>query len=227
MINDITAWMTLLKHKLSEVFGQRIVFIGLQGSYARGEATEQSDIDVVFILDELTLKDLATYKEIIGTMPDSEKACGFVCGRQELLAWPKSDLLGLVCDTSPYYGKLKSIVGSFDERVLIEAVKIGTGNLYHEVCHRYIFGGKPAQQVEELELAYKMVFFILRTCVLIDTGLYIQHRSALVEHLSEADKRMLGVYGDWQQMKSDREKRPEYYFEQMLDWCRLKLIHYK
>ncbi len=29
-------------------------FVGLQGSYGRGEATESSDIDIVVILDELT-----------------------------------------------------------------------------------------------------------------------------------------------------------------------------
>ena len=28
-------------------FGERVFFLGLQGSYRRGEATEQSDIDVV------------------------------------------------------------------------------------------------------------------------------------------------------------------------------------
>ena len=35
-----------------------ICFAGLQGSYAREEATETSDIDVVVILDRLDMSDL-------------------------------------------------------------------------------------------------------------------------------------------------------------------------
>ena len=36
---------------LNETFRDRVWFVGLQGSFARGEATETSDIDVVVILD--------------------------------------------------------------------------------------------------------------------------------------------------------------------------------
>ena len=36
---------------LDRAFGERVWFVGLQGSYGRGEATETSDIDVVVILD--------------------------------------------------------------------------------------------------------------------------------------------------------------------------------
>ena len=224
MIKDISVWMKSLIQKLSDAYGRRIVFIGLQGSYARGEATEQSDIDVVFILDELTLNDLATYKDVLRKMPCCEKACGFICGRQELLAWAKSDLFQLVCDTSPYFGDLNNLVGPIDRCYLIEAVKLGTGNLYHEVCHRFVFGGKLTEQVEALKSAYKTVFFILRTCVFIETGQYVRQRGALEEYVSNADKHMLRVYGDWQQMKSDRAERPEYFFELMMNWCRLKLV---
>ena len=40
---DISAWMELFQKNLSEHFGERIWFVGLQGSYGRGEATESSD----------------------------------------------------------------------------------------------------------------------------------------------------------------------------------------
>ena len=42
---DITAWMQNFLKKLNITFENRVWFVGLQGSYGRGEATENSDID--------------------------------------------------------------------------------------------------------------------------------------------------------------------------------------
>ena len=44
---SIEAWMRKYCEEMKKQFENRIWFIGLQGSYGRGEATEQSDIDVV------------------------------------------------------------------------------------------------------------------------------------------------------------------------------------
>ena len=46
---DINFWMGAFLQKLNIVFANRVWFVGLQGSYGRGEATETSDIDVVVI----------------------------------------------------------------------------------------------------------------------------------------------------------------------------------
>ena len=48
---DIKSWLDEFLKALSDTFAERICFVGLQGSYGRGEATENSDIDVVVILD--------------------------------------------------------------------------------------------------------------------------------------------------------------------------------
>ena len=58
---DITAWMQDFLQTLNETFAKRVWFVGLQGSYGRGEATDTSDIDVVVILDELTASDIQKY----------------------------------------------------------------------------------------------------------------------------------------------------------------------
>ena len=59
------------------------MFIGYQGSYARQEATDRSDVDMVVILDKLSTDDLKLYRSIVKSMPFSEKACGFICGLPE------------------------------------------------------------------------------------------------------------------------------------------------
>ncbi|MEG1968257.1 MAG: nucleotidyltransferase domain-containing protein [Clostridia bacterium] len=92
MIN-LQEWLCAYQKAMNTAFGNRVLFIGLQGSYARGEATEKSDLDVVLILDRVTMADLNIYKKITATLPHSELLCGFVSGKMELTHWCRHDYL--------------------------------------------------------------------------------------------------------------------------------------
>ena len=50
---DITVWMQNFLQTLNKTFENRVWFVGLQGSYGRGEATETSDIDFVTMSETL------------------------------------------------------------------------------------------------------------------------------------------------------------------------------
>jgi len=64
---DITLWMERSTELLRETFGERIYFVGLQGSYGRGEATEASDIaDCLPAFPECGMLDLGCMNRIIG-----------------------------------------------------------------------------------------------------------------------------------------------------------------
>ena len=89
---DITAWTKKFLQTLNETFPNRIGFVGLQGSYGRGEATETSDIDVVVILDELSAKDIQIYNGMLDTLPHRDLICGFLSGKNEIMNWESSDL---------------------------------------------------------------------------------------------------------------------------------------
>ena len=82
---DINAWLDEFLQKLNEVFKCRVWFVGLQGSYGRGEATETSDIDVVVILNEFTVADIQAYNQLLDTLPHRELICGFVSGKDEII----------------------------------------------------------------------------------------------------------------------------------------------
>ena len=58
-------WLENFVKEMKKGFGSRIEFIGLQGSHGRGEASEESDIDIVVILDKVDIEDLKKYDEII------------------------------------------------------------------------------------------------------------------------------------------------------------------
>lgn len=75
---DAFEWAHNATDKLSTEFGSRLVFVGIQGSRARGEARDGSDIDLVVLLDHVDADDLARYHSVIQAMPHSELACGFV-----------------------------------------------------------------------------------------------------------------------------------------------------
>ena len=78
---DIEVWMHTFLKALEETFHQRVWFVGLQGSYGRGEATETSDIDMVVILEELSAKDIEAYNRMLDTLPHRELICGFLSGK--------------------------------------------------------------------------------------------------------------------------------------------------
>lgn len=93
--SNMEFWIDDFKEKLLQSFGDRIICFGLQGSYGRGEQTSTSDIDVVVILDRVSFSDLQTYRKVLDTNGCREMLCGFVAGKEELLAWEKYDLLQL------------------------------------------------------------------------------------------------------------------------------------
>ena len=86
MIN-IENYITRLTELLAAKFGSRLVYIGLQGSYLRGEATENSDIDIMAVIDVLSVSDLDAYRAVINSLEESDKACGFICSKEDLAAW--------------------------------------------------------------------------------------------------------------------------------------------
>ena len=103
-------------------FHNRIWFIGIQGSYACGEADDQSDIDVVLILDTLSADDLETYALMLDLLPNRDKICGFISGKKEILSWEASDLFQFCYDTTPILGTLDELVTRVDKEDIQRAV---------------------------------------------------------------------------------------------------------
>ena len=112
---DITVWIEDFLQALNETFANRVWFVGLQGSYGRGEATETSDIDIVVILDQLSVTDIQKYNAMLDTLPHRELICGFISGKDELLNWEPSDLFQFYYDTTPIKGSLDELLSVIDE----------------------------------------------------------------------------------------------------------------
>lgn len=174
---DINGWLEEFLQKLNETFQSRVWFVGLQGSYGRGEATETSDIDVVVILNELTVSDIQTYNDMLDTLPHRELICGFVSGKDEILNWEPADLFQFYHDTTPIKGSLDELLPKIDSVAVDRAIKIGACNIYHGCVHNMLH----TKNEDILKGLYKAASFVVQAIVFKQTGNYIKHQNQLLQ----------------------------------------------
>ena len=183
---DINVWMNDFSRKLNEVFANRVCFVGLQGSYGRGEATETSDIDVVVIMDELSASDIQSYNDMLDTLPHRELICGFLSGRDEILHWEPSDLFQFYHDTTPVKGSLDDLLPLIDQVAIDRAIKMGAGNIYHGCVHNMLH----EKSEEILKGLYKAASFVVQAIVFKQTGNYLKHQSQMLQ-VASVEERMI------------------------------------
>lgn len=171
----ITAWMNVFLQKLNDTFQNRVWFVGLQGSYSRGEATETSDIDVVVILDKLSAPDIQLYHAMLDTLPHRELICGFLSGKDEIMNWESSDLFQFYYDTVPVQGSLDELLAFIDGNAVNRAIKIGAGNIFHGCVHNMLH----KKREDVLRELYKSASFLVQAIVFQQTGAYIRHQKEL------------------------------------------------
>ena len=183
---DITMWTDGFLKAVNETFGNRVWFVGLQGSYGRGEANDTSDIDVVVILDELSASDIQKYNAMLDALPHRELICGFLSGKDELLHWEPSDLFQFYYDTTPIKGSLDELLTVIDEAAIDRAIKIGACNIYHGCVHNMLH----EKSEDILKGLYKSASFVVQAIVFKQTGKYIKRQSELRDVVS-ADERVI------------------------------------
>lgn len=212
----LSALLTLLK----DAFSERLVYVGLQGSYLRGEATESSDIDIMVIIDAMTVADLDAYRRAVMSLPDANKSCGFICGKDELLHWNPLEICHLLHSTKDYYGVLADLVPTYTRHDVVAFVKLSLGNLYHEICHRYVHA-TPEMNMAALPGTYKQVFFILQNLHNLETGSFVGTKQELLAALSGKDKLVLKTFVSLGSgMSCDFEEA----FTLLYSWCREALV---
>ena len=187
---DINAWLDEFLKKLNAVFGSRVWFVGLQGSYGRGEATETSDIDVVVILNEFTVADIQAYNQLLNTLPHRELICGFVSGKDEILNWEPADLFQFYHDTTPIIGSLDELLPKIDSVAVDRAIKIGACNIYHGCVHNMLH----TKNEDILKGLYKAASFVVQAIVFKQTGDYIKHQNQLLQESLPEERIVLETF---------------------------------
>lgn len=209
---DIEAWIKEFTNKAEETFSDRVWFIGLQGSYARGEATETSDIDVVFILDELRTNDLKIYSDMLDALPNRELVCGFVSGKAELYSWEASDLFQFYYDTIPIKGTLDCLLEKINNHTVKRAIKIGACNIYHACVHNFVH----EKSADILRSLYKSAVFVLQAVWFYETGRYIKSKTQLQKAINPPS----AVLTTAMQLKNGASVKFEEMSELLINWAK-------
>ena len=184
---DIEQWLALYTAIMKKQFGERIWFMGLQGSFGRGEANEASDIDVVLILDSVSYSDLVTYSKLLDTLPHRTRVCGFVSGKSEIKLWDKSDLFQFCHDTTAIIGSLDELTRTISEDDIRAAIRLGACNIYHACVHNVVH----AKSLEVLKALYKSAIFVLQAIVYLQNGFFVKKQADLASYLEPEDNKIL------------------------------------
>ena len=210
-------WMSELTDNLKAHFKNRLLFIGLQGSYEREEAHQGSDIDAVVILDALFMDDLIAYRKILLTMPENDKACGFISGKQDLMNWPKHELFQFERDTRSYYGTLNELLPKIEKQDVIDIVKISASGLYHSCCHTAVHSPLDTSALKSM---YKSAFFLLQAVYYLRRGVYVHTKKELLPLLKGDEQEILNIGMSWNSCSSIVIENPDIYFDLMFRWSK-------
>ena len=219
-MQNITQYIEDMIADLRSSFGARLLYVGLQGSYLRGEAHDGSDLDLMVIIDALTKDDLDLYRACLENRGNAIPSCGFLCGREELSAWNPMEILHVLHSTKDLLGTLAPLLPAVTMEDHRHFVQLSAGNLYHALCHRYVHGSKEGRAVS-LGSHEKELFFLLSDLHYLRTGDFPPTRNALYEVLSPCDRAV------WDAVKEARDDPDgcEYdaAFARVFAWCQKTL----
>ena len=193
---NIDNYLEKLISRCKESFGGRLVYAGLQGSYLRGEATDNSDIDVMIVIDGFSVEDMKTYRGIL----------------KELTNWNPLEVLQLKYTTKDLFGKLEKLLPPATRQDEVNYVKISLGNFYHEICHRYIHGGEEKSR-NKLRASSKQLYFVIQNLHYLESGEFLLKKSDLKAAVSVEDRAMLCI----PELPDDYDFDKTY--EAVITWC--------
>ena len=187
---DLDKYLADLILNCRMAFGERLLYMGLQGSWLHGEAHENSDIDVMVILDGFSVRDMDTYRGILKGIGFYEKSCGFICGKDEMKRWNPLEVCQLRQTTKDLVGVLTDYLPPATREDEINYVKLSLGNLYHELCHRYIHADRDKNAVR-FRGTCKSVFYLIQNLHFLESGHFILTKKGLKEAVSAEDRQVL------------------------------------
>ena len=209
---DLERYLADLIQNCQSAFGERLLYVGLQGSWLRGEAREDSDIDVMVILDRFSVPDMDAYRRILEKIGFRDRSCGFICGKEEMKRWNPLEVCQLRHTTRDLLGVLTDYLPPATRQDEINYVKLSLGNLYHELCHRYIHADR-ARNTAKFRGTCKSVFYLIQNLHFLESGHFILSRKDLQEAVAEEDRLALEMAGLPDGYDFDRA------FSDLFAWC--------
>ena len=217
---DVENYIAEITAKLRAKFGERLVYVGLQGSYLRGEATDTSDVDVMVVLDRLSVDDLDGYRAIVESLPRPDLSCGFICGADDLAKWNPLEICHLLHTTRDIYGCLAGLVPAYTARDHQNFIQLSLGNLLHLLTHNSLHAGEKERQ-ENLPAAYQGAFFILQDLHFLRRGVFLPDKASLLQQLEGLDRQIVDTSRRLKEGETPDLNRD---FPPLFQWCQQTLL---
>lgn len=215
-------WLDIFKNEILHSFPDNICCIGLQGSYGRGEASADSDLDLVIIFKSLSMEVLQQYKSLLLRFGDDYKLCGFVGSAEILKSWNEGELLQLYFDTVPVYGNLDFIKDSVTNEAAAKLVLQNSCLIYHACCHNFLFDEEQAI----LKELYKTAVFTVQAKYYHVHHIYVSKHSELSNVVMGVDKKILETAVNLKMGDKFTAKQLTAYSELLLQWSGDNIIAY-
>ena len=218
----VDQWLGEFLQRLRKTFGGRLVFVGHHGSWARGDATPDSDIDTMVVLDHIASSDLAAYRAVIDAMPDGGRdASGLLNSVAEMRALPRSGLTQCFYGCQVLHGAIDGIVERPTADDLLADILIMASDNLTSARHYLLFPHDLSAKVHGLRYRFKRCLYALQEWLLVRQGEFLARKDQLLEALTDEDDRaVVAVVRDWPQTEADRTARPRHYIELLERWSR-------
>ena len=187
-------------------------------SYNRGEATPQSDIDLVVILEKLDFEEIKQYKNILQKLPYYEKTCGFISSREEIQNWSKEDMFQFYYDTQPLQGSLDELLPLLNKDVVERAIKAGACNIYHGCVHNMLY----EKDAEILKSLYKAAVFVIQASCYKNEGIYVKRHSDLAEYV---DGREMKIVRTASELRRGMKVQFREMSEKLFEWAKCQIVN--
>jgi len=224
--SSVNAWLAESVGRLQEAFADRLVFVGHHGSWARGEAGDQSDIDTLVILDRIGAEELEAYRSVIERMPEGgQGASGLLSSVPEMQARSRAELLQYFYGCKVLHGSLEGVVARPTAADLIEDARRKASNNLLVARHYLLYPHDLTQKVHVLRYPFKECVYALQAWWLAREGKFPGRKEDLLGAVTEADdKLVVTVVRDWGETQEDRAARPRHYVELLERWSRGMLL---
>ena len=107
-----------------------------------------------------------------------------------MLLWTPLEVCQLRHTTKDVFGELKDFLPPAARQDEINYVKLSLGNLYHELCHRYIHADRE-KNTAAFRRTCKSAFFLIQNLHFLESGSFAVTKRELKEQVSEEDRAIL------------------------------------
>ncbi|MDE5952402.1 MAG: hypothetical protein K2H12_12595 [Acetatifactor sp.] len=130
--------------------------------------------------------------------------------------WNPLEICQLLHTTKDYYGKLADYMPPYTAEDERNYVKLSLGNLFHELCHRYIHADRE-RNISAFPYTCKSAFFILQNMHYLSSGDFLLTKQEMLDALTDEEDKQVLMLG--MALKDGGDYDFDRAFSTLFEWC--------